>query len=110
MIKGFDMSAYARMAELGARYYDKGQEKNAYEILKDYDCNLIRLRIFNNPYTLDGKEYGAGICDINYLKKNVEYCKKYNLDYLLDFHYSDCWTDPGKQIMPKAWVNKNKIK
>ncbi len=22
---------------------------------------------------------------------------------LLDFHYSDFWTDPGKQFEPKAW-------
>ncbi|MGC6746571.1 glycosyl hydrolase 53 family protein [Escherichia coli] len=22
---------------------------------------------------------------------------------LLDFHYSDFWTDPGKQFKPKAW-------
>ena len=24
---------------------------------------------------------------------------------LLDFHYSDFWTDPGKQFKPKAWEN-----
>lgn len=107
MIKGFDMSALARIDELGGKYYEDGVCKNAIEILKNNGANLIRLRIFNNPYTLDGKEYGAGICDINYLKKNVEYCKKYNIDYLLDFHYSDCWADPGKQTIPKSWVNKS---
>ena len=106
MIKGFDMSALAYMNELGAKYYDNGVSDNAISILKRYDANLIRLRIFNNPYTLDHKEYGAGICDLNYLKKNVEYCKENNIDYLLDFHYSDCWADPGKQTMPKAWTNK----
>ena len=24
---------------------------------------------------------------------------------LLNFHYSDFWADPGKQIKPKAWTN-----
>ena len=105
MIKGFDMSALARMNELGAKYYDNGVSDNAISILKRYGANLIRLRLFNNPYSLDGKEYGAGICDLNYLKKNIEYCRENNLDYLLDFHYSDCWADPGKQTMPKAWIN-----
>ena len=105
MYKGFDTSALAYMYELKAKYYDNSIEENAISILKKYGANLIRLRIFNNPYTLDGKDYGAGICDINYLKKNVEYCKENKIDYLLDFHYSDCWADPGKQILPKAWVN-----
>ena len=24
---------------------------------------------------------------------------------LLNFHYSDFWADPGKQIKPKAWAD-----
>lgn len=105
MIKGFDMSALARIDELGGKYYDNGIEENALSILKKYGANLIRLRIFNNPYTLDGNEYGAGVCDLKYLKYNIENCRNNNLDYLLDFHYSDCWADPGKQTMPKEWMN-----
>ena len=27
------------------------------------------------------------------------------MGFLLDFHYSDYWADPGKQIKPAAWVN-----
>lgn len=101
------MSALARMDELGAKYYDNGVSDNAISILKRYDANLIRLRIFNDPYTNDGKDYGAGICDLNYLKRNVEFCKDNNINYLLDFHYSDCWADPGKQTMPKSWKDLN---
>lgn len=29
------------------------------------------------------------------------------IDWMLDFHYSDCWADPQKQTMPKAWADKN---
>lgn len=25
------------------------------------------------------------------------------MQFFLDFHYSDFWTDPKKQIKPKAW-------
>ena len=107
MIKGFDMSALARILELGGKYYDNGVLDNAITILKRYDANLIRLRVFVDPFDINGKEYGAGICDLNYLLKNVEFCKENNVDYLLDFHYSDCWADPGKQTMPKAWMNLN---
>jgi beta-galactosidase len=27
------------------------------------------------------------------------------LQWLLDFHYSDTWADPGKQFLPAAWEN-----
>ena len=27
------------------------------------------------------------------------------MGFLLDFHYSDTWADPAKQIKPAAWVN-----
>jgi arabinogalactan endo-1,4-beta-galactosidase len=30
--------------------------------------------------------------------------KTMGFKFLLDFHYSDWWADPGKQNMPKAWV------
>ncbi|WP_181938564.1 glycosyl hydrolase 53 family protein, partial [Klebsiella pneumoniae] len=29
--------------------------------------------------------------------------KAQGMKLLLDFHYSDFWTDPGKQFKPKAW-------
>ena len=105
MIKGFDMSALAYIYEHGDKYFDSGKEENAISILKKHGANLIRLRLFNNPYSLYGKEYGAGQCDLMHLKQNVKYCKENNIDYLLDFFYSDCWADPGKQFMPKEWTS-----
>src|SRR5690606_38014516 len=30
-----------------------------------------------------------------------------NMDFLLDFHYSDTWADPGTQTPPEAWQNMN---
>lgn len=29
--------------------------------------------------------------------------KKAGLKFLLDFHYSDTWADPGKQFTPASW-------
>ena len=31
--------------------------------------------------------------------------KAANMKFLLDFHYSDTWADPGKQLKPAAWRN-----
>ncbi len=42
----------------------------------------------------------------NDLKTTLAIAKKVTdagLGVLLNFHYSDFWADPGKQIKPKAW-------
>ena len=31
-------------------------------------------------------------------------CKEAGLSLIVDFHYSDFWADPAKQMSPKAWV------
>jgi arabinogalactan endo-1,4-beta-galactosidase len=31
--------------------------------------------------------------------------KKLGMKIMIDFHYSDTWTDPGHQAKPAAWVN-----
>jgi arabinogalactan endo-1,4-beta-galactosidase len=33
--------------------------------------------------------------------------KAAGMKFLLDFHYSDYWADPGKQFKPQAWEGKN---
>ncbi len=33
--------------------------------------------------------------------------KAAGMKFLLDFHYSDYWADPGKQYKPKAWEGEN---
>lgn len=102
-IKGMDVSTLAELAELGAKYYDKGVEADALEILKHYDADSLRIRLWENPYSEDGKPYGAGTNDFEKLVQLASAGKKLGYTYLLDLHYSDFWTDPGKQYPPKAW-------
>jgi arabinogalactan endo-1,4-beta-galactosidase len=33
--------------------------------------------------------------------------RKLGFKFLLNYHYSDTWADPGKQFMPKAWKDKS---
>lgn len=35
--------------------------------------------------------------------------KAAGMGFLLDFHYSDTWADPGKQVIPYAWRNTSSI-
>ncbi len=102
-IKGVDISTLIEEEQCGAKYYDNGVEGDALEILNRYGANYVRLRLWNDPYSEDGKPYGAGTNDI---KKTIELSRraiKLGMGVLLDLHYSDFWADPGKQIVPKVW-------
>lgn len=103
VIHGMDISSMDEVVRLGGKFYDKGQEGELLDILKSYGVNYIRLRLWMNPYTEEGKPYGAGVNDLDATIRMVKKVKAAKLKYLLDFHYSDFWTDPGKQIKPKAW-------
>ena len=76
-------------------------------ILRRHGVNLIRLRLWNDPYDEAGKPYGAGTNDLARTMELARRCKELDLPWLLDFHYSDFWADPGKQYPPKAWASFN---
>lgn len=102
-IKGMDISTLLEVEKLGGKFYDNGVEQELLSILKNYGVNAVRLRLWNNPYSEDGKPYGAGSNDIIVTKELARRSLEKGLGFLLDFHYSDFWADPGKQIIPKAW-------
>ena len=103
-IKGMDVSSLPEEAALGARFYDEGKEGDALEILKKYGANSLRIRLWNDPYSEDGKPYSAGTSDFTKLVALASAGKKLGYSYLLDLHYSDFWADPGKQFPPKEWA------
>ncbi len=102
-IKGADLSSLAEVEACGGHFKDGDIEGDALNILKDYGINMIRLRLWNNPYTPEGEGYGAGNCDLHYVMGMARRIRQQGINWLLDFHYSDFWADPGKQILPKAW-------
>ncbi len=102
-IKGMDISSLDEIEKLGAKFYDNGEEKDLLTILKSYGTNYIRLRIWNDPKSPEGEPYGAGNTDYHTMLRMAKRVKAAELGFLLDFHYSDFWADPGKQRKPKAW-------
>ena len=63
-MKGMDLSTLKEVESLGGKFYDHGVEKDVFDILKSYDVNAVRLRLWNDPYTEDGVPYGAGTNDL----------------------------------------------
>lgn len=106
-IKGMDISTLLEVEKCGGRFFDEGREEDALSILKRYGTNAVRLRLWNDPYSESGEPYGAGTNDLAVTMTLAKRAKRMGLQILLDFHYSDFWTDPGKQFVPKAWRGKN---
>ncbi len=102
-IKGMDLSTLLEVERCGGKFYDHGVRGNAMDILKSYGMNMVRLRLWNDPFDEKGTSYGAGGNDIETTLALAKRAKERGMGWLLDFHYSDFWADPGKQTVPKAW-------
>ena len=109
-IMGADISTIVSEYESGVTYQDF--DGNTLENVTDFcqflaDCgiNCVRVRVWNDPYDEDGHGYGAGNCNVETAKKIADACAKANIGMMIDFHYSDFWADPGRQLAPKAWTN-----
>ncbi|MCM1127560.1 MAG: glycosyl hydrolase 53 family protein [Lachnospiraceae bacterium] len=102
-IKGMDVSSLMEVEKCGGRFYDHGKSGDAMKILKDYGMNMVRLRLWNDPFAEDGSPYGAGGNDLETTLALAKRAKKMGAGWILDFQYSDHWADPGKQTIPKAW-------
>ncbi len=95
-ILGADISSLKKSEDLGGIYKDvSGTPTDALQILKDQGLNYARLRVWVNP--------ADGYHDKDEILEMAVRLKKLGIKLLVDFHYSDNWADPGKQIKPAAW-------
>lgn len=103
-ILGMDASSVPAEEAGGVKYYGfDGSEQDVFLTLADCGINYIRVRIWNDPYDRDGNGYGGGNCDADTAVLIGKRAAKCGMKLLADFHYSDFWADPGKQMAPKAW-------
>ncbi len=104
-IRGMDISSILSEEASGVKYYDAdGNEQDLFKILADNGVNYIRVRVWNDPFDKDGNGYGGGNCDADVAAEIGRRAAEYGMKLDVDFHYSDFWADPKKQICPKAWV------
>ena len=101
---GMDVSSVLSLEASGVRYRDTdGTEKDLFALLSENGVNLIRVRVWNDPFDSDGNGYGGGNNNIEAAVEIGRRAAAYGLPLLVDFHYSDFWADPSKQQTPKAW-------
>lgn len=94
--KGADIGWYTEMEKKGYKFYTaSGTEMDCPALMKSLGFNSLRFRVWVNPEDVwNSKE--------DVLKKCLR-AKELGMKIMIDFHYSDTWADPGKQIVPKAW-------
>jgi len=118
-VLGADISWIPEREASGVKYAHNGQVKDIFEILKEHKFNYIRLRLFVDPTAKvpedtpnsDGwsaSPYSAaGYCGLASTVAMAKRVKAAGMGFLLDFHYSDTWADPGKQYKPVSWRDLN---
>ena len=97
-IRGVDISSLKKNEDRGAVYVDtSGTQRDAIAILRSAGANYARLKVWVNP--ADGYNNKARVLPMAIRIKAA------GMKLLIDFHYSDSWADPGKQVKPAAWAN-----
>src|SRR2546422_15942 len=96
---GADLSFLKQAEDRGTVFKENGQPKPCLQIFKDHGYNWIRLRLFHTPNELPN--------NLQYTIELATAARKLGFKFLLDYHYSDTWADPGKQFIPKAWASKS---
>lgn len=96
---GADLSFLKQAEDQGFIFKENGQAKPGLLIFKDHGYNWIRLRLFHTPTQLPN--------NLGYTIALARQAKALGYKFLLDYHYSDTWADPGKQFLPKAWEGKS---
>lgn len=105
-MNGIDISSVKALYDNGTKFYNTdGVEQSLFYILKENGVNWVRMKLWVDPKDSTGVSYGGGANDLATDLWIAKEAKAAGLKVLLDFHYSDYWTDPATQIIPKSWAN-----
>ena len=107
---GGDISMLPEYEKKSAKYYDKSGSDistNLLEFFVDQGWNAARVRLFVDPSKASETHQREGVRqDLEFVKALGKRIKDAGMTFMLDFHYSDTWTDPGKHSTPSAWSGK----
>ncbi len=97
--KGADVGWMTEMESRGHKWYNaEGKETECLQLMKEYDINAVRLRVWVDP-----SKHGNW-CNLDDVIVKAKRAQKLGMEIMLDFHYSDWWCDPAKQPIPASWM------
>jgi arabinogalactan endo-1,4-beta-galactosidase len=95
---GADISMLKAIQDAGGKYFIDGGEADPIKAFRDAGFNWVRLRLFHTPDGTHGQ-----VNDLSYTIELARELVGAGFKFLLNFHYSDRWADPGQQRTPEAW-------
>jgi arabinogalactan endo-1,4-beta-galactosidase len=98
-VLGHDISTLQQLESVGKTFSDGGQVQAAEQILAHHGATYIRERLWVNP--------PMPFNDLPHILTMAPRIKQAGLKFLLDFHYSDFWADPGHQTTPQSWQGQD---
>src|SRR5579871_1571985 len=99
MVLGHDISTLQQLESVGRTFSDNRDVHPAERILAHHGATYIRERLWVNP--------PMPFNDLPHILSMAKRIKAAGLKFLLDFHYSDFWADPGKQPTPASWQGQD---
>ncbi len=100
---GADLSYVNEMEDCGAVFKENGTAADVYDIFARHGVNMARYRLWHTPSFYDTLNAGRRYSDFADVQRSILRAKAAGMDVLLDFHLSDFWADPGRQLIPAAW-------
>jgi arabinogalactan endo-1,4-beta-galactosidase len=107
---GHDLSYVNQMEDCGAVFKEKGVAKDVYRIFADHGTNLVRVRLWVDPsWWQSPLEQPDGVKpfynDLEDVKETIQRAREAGMQVMLGIHYSDFWADPGRQLIPRCWLD-----
>jgi arabinogalactan endo-1,4-beta-galactosidase len=95
-VRGADLSSVPKNEANGAQYaWSEGTAVDPVAAFAETGTNLVRLKVWVDP--------GDGYNMKDQVVAMAQRAQAKGMRVLIDFHYSDRWTDPGAQGVPTAW-------
>ncbi len=98
MLLGADLSSIHEVEDSGGVFYHQGLPADLIEILTANGANIARVRLWHTPTW-------TSYSTLDDAKRTMRRARDAGMALMLDFHYSDTWADPAKQIIPAAWAS-----
>lgn len=98
MFLGADVSFINEVEDSGGVYFDGEIPVDPFILLASRGANIARARLWHTPT----RTAYSTLADV---KRTFRRAKAAGMTLMLDFHYSDDWADPAKQVIPAAWAH-----
>lgn len=99
--RGVDISFLPQQEDAGIKVRNlDGGIMEPFALLKKYGVNAVRLRLWHTPEHIS---QARGYCSLSQTIAMARRIRAQGMSFMLDFHYSDFWADPAKQVKPRDW-------